>query len=237
MDRNGFARYLKQRGKAEHVVAELIAQVERWAGFLATERGKALDAAAVSDLRDYAAHAGGRRSRIDVRGIALFYRFTGQDDLATAAAALRESAVATRRSAFPLKSFPGVDADAIARLRALGVTNTEQMLAAGRTPQERTALAHRSGVALAAITELVRLSDLTRLFGVKGVRARLYHDAGVDSVHKVAACAPEELLRLTSDFVQRTGFNGIAPLPKEVESTIAEARRLPRIVIFEETEP
>ena len=43
---------------------------------------------------------------------------------------------------------------------------------------------------------------------------------------------PEVLLALTTDFVQRTGFEGIAPLPKEVSSTIANARRLPKVVVW-----
>jgi hypothetical protein len=41
---------------------------------------------------------------------------------------------------------------------------------------------------------------------------------------------PDELLRLTSEYVQRTGFPGIAPLPKEVSSTIVNARNLPKLV-------
>jgi hypothetical protein len=76
------------------------------------------------------------------------------------------------------------------------------------------------------------LSDLARLPGVKGIRARLYYDAGVDCVEKMAACETEALLALTAEFVERTGFNGIAPLPKEVASTIANAKRLPRVVEY-----
>jgi predicted RecB family nuclease len=80
------------------------------------------------------------------------------------------------------------------------------------------------------VLELVKLSDLSRLPGVKGIRARLYYDAGVDTVEKLAAWEPEALLSLTQEFVQRTQFEGIAPLPKEVSSTIANARKLPKVV-------
>ncbi len=78
--------------------------------------------------------------------------------------------------------------------------------------------------------ELVKLSDLARLPGVKGIRARLYYAAGVDCVEKLAACEPDDLLAATAAFVQRTGFNGTPPLPKEVSSTIANTRKLPRVV-------
>jgi len=33
-------------------------------------------------------------------------------------------------------------------------------------------------------------------------------------------------------FVEKTGFEGIAPLPKELESTIAEAKKLPKIIEY-----
>ena len=106
------------------------------------------------------------------------------------------------------------------------------MLAAAATPDLRAALSRKTGVAVEAILELAKLSDLARLPGVKGIRARLYYDAGVGSVAKIAACEPEALLALTAEFVQRSGFEGIAPLPKEVSSTIANARGL-QIVLEE----
>jgi DUF1009 family protein len=56
--------------------------------------------------------------------------------------------------------------------------------------------------------------------GVKGIRARLYYDTGVDCVEKMAAWGPDALLKMTAEFVERTGFEGIEPLPKEVSSTI-----------------
>jgi len=73
---------------------------------------------------------------------------------------------------------------------------------------------------------------LSRIEGVKNVRARLYHDAGVDTVEKMAKWNPEELRTYLTEFVNRTKFDGIAPLPKEVENTIEEAKKLPKIVTY-----
>jgi hypothetical protein len=137
---------------------------------------------------------------------------------------------AKRRNPFKLRDFRGVDHEVIAKLEAVGIKNAEQMLASGRTPESRTTLAKQVGIPLEMVLELVKLSDLSRLPGVKGIRARLYYAAGVDTVEKLAAWEPEALLEKTSDFVQKTGFEGIAPLPKEVSSTIANARKLPRLV-------
>ncbi len=135
-----------------------------------------------------------------------------------------------KQNPFKLRDFRGVNYEFIEKLERMGIKNAGQMLWAGETLEKRTLLARKAGIPEDALLELVKLSDLARLPGVKGIRARLYYDAGVDCVDKIAACEPEALLTITADFVQRTGFDGIPPLPKEVSSTIANARKLPKIV-------
>jgi hypothetical protein len=137
-----------------------------------------------------------------------------------------------RRNPFKLSEFRGVNSEYVEKLAAAGIKTAGQMLAAGQTAEKRVALARDIRVPEEAILELVKLSDLARLPGVKGIRARLYYDAGVDCVEEMAAWEPEALLKMTAEFVERTGFEGIAPLPKEVSSTIANAKRLPRVVEY-----
>jgi hypothetical protein len=69
---------------------------------------------------------------------------------------------------------------------------------------------------------------------VKGVRARLYVDAGVDSVEKMATWEPEKLRAMVVEFVERTGFEGVPTLPAEARYTIDYARKLPVIVSYED---
>lgn len=141
----------------------------------------------------------------------------------------RQSAMAEkRRNSFKLREFRGVEPEYAARLEALGIKSAEQMLAAGRTKEERAALAAETSIPEAAILELVELSDLARLPGVKGIRARLYYDAGVHSVDELGRWEPEVLRQMVTGYVERAGFDGIPPLPKEASSTVANARRLPR---------
>jgi hypothetical protein len=135
-----------------------------------------------------------------------------------------------KHNPFKLKDFMGVKPDQIATLEAAGVRNTSQMLSVGRTVKGREELANETGIPLEAVIELVKLSDLARLPGVKGIRARLYYAAGVDTVEKLAGWEPDALLEMTTEFVEKTGFPGVAPLPKEVRSTIANAWNLPKIV-------
>ena len=135
-----------------------------------------------------------------------------------------------KRNPFKLRDFRGVDPELIARLEASGLKNADQMLAAGCTRQQRATLVKETGIPEPVILELVKLSDLARLPGVKGIRARLYYLAGVDSIRKMASWEPEALRQMVADYVQRTGFEGLPPLPKEVSSTIANARNLPILI-------
>jgi predicted RecB family nuclease len=131
---------------------------------------------------------------------------------------------------FKLRDFIGVNPDQIAKLAAAGVKTTGQILSAGQTVESRANIARQAGIPEEVVLELVKLSDLARLPGVKGIRARLYYAAGVDTVEKLAAYEPEVLLKLTAEFVKDAGFPGIPPLPKEVSSTIVNARKLPNLV-------
>jgi hypothetical protein len=137
-----------------------------------------------------------------------------------------------RRVPFSLAGFRGVDPENVRKLNEQGIGNVEQMLKAGRTPPDRKALAAETGVPVDRIVELVKLSDLARIPGVKGVRARLYYDAGLDTVEKLAGKEPGELGAMLGEFVKQRSFAGVPPLPKEVAATVSAARRLENVVEF-----
>jgi hypothetical protein len=88
------------------------------------------------------------------------------------------------------------------------------------------------GVPLETVLEYVKLSDLTRVGALKRVRARLYYEAGVDTIEKLAAWDPAALREMFVAYVERTGFEGIAPLPREVENAVETAKKLPRLVEY-----
>lgn len=73
-----------------------------------------------------------------------------------------------RRTAFKLREFQGIAPEVVAKLAAYGIKSAEQMLIAGATQPQRAALAAAARVPEAIILELVKLSDLARLPGVKG---------------------------------------------------------------------
>lgn len=137
-----------------------------------------------------------------------------------------------KRNPFKLRDFRGISSEVISKLEALGIKNTDQLLTTGRTESQRATLVKESHIPEDNLLELVKLSDLARLPGVKGIRARLYYDAGVDSVEKMASWEAEPLRVMVTEYMVRTGFDGTPPLPKEVSSTIANARKLPKTIEY-----
>lgn len=234
-DQAAFRKFLKQKGKKEHVVDGLVSQVLEFEHYLAQERGKTLESANFADLLAYvelldAQVPGSARKK--VRGLGLYYQHSGNSSLAAQANQMRSQRIAKQRKPFLLRDFRGADPQDIQKLKDSGLVDVEQMRQAGKTPQARQWLAEKTGVAPEAILELVKLSDLARIQGLKGIRARLYYDAGAQTPQIIAQWEPENLRQMLTEFVERTGFEGIPPLPKEVQSCVNTARKLPQIVQY-----
>lgn len=232
-DETTFRQFLKRKGKKEHVVDGLVEQVQLFEIYLSDQGLAGLKAVGEQELSDYVASLEPQAVKAHMRALALYYQFIEDETLARLASKIRQQRIVKSRQAFKLGEFRGVQADDIRRLEAAGIVTVEDMLAAGSTPASRQALAEQTGVAAAVILELVKLSDLARLPGVKGVRARLFYDAGLDTPGRLAEWEPQALREYLVEWVERTGFDGIAPLPKEVSSSIDRARALPEIVVYD----
>lgn len=228
MNEQVFAEYLRRMEKRESRRVRAVKNVRKFERYL-SQTDKTADQAGPVDLEQFLErHARESTAKYEVYDLWRYYDATGNDRMKEAVDEMRYRFTPP----FKLSQFLGVDPSHVETLKGLGIRTNNQLLYAADTSEKRTELAEETGIPLAAIEELVKLSDLARLPGVKGIRARLYYDAGVDCVEKMAAWEPEALLKMTAEFVERTGFDGIAPLPKEVSSTIANAKRLPRVVEY-----
>jgi hypothetical protein len=92
-----------------------------------------------------------------------------------------------------LKAFPGIAAEHIERLAALGITQSRQLFERAATKKERAALARAANLPGEALLELVKLSDLARAGWVGPIFARLFYEAGADMVERLVQCVPEAL--------------------------------------------
>lgn len=91
------------------------------------------------------------------------------------------------------------------RLAKAGIVSTYQNIEAARSPEMRES-GCTYGYEMERILEYLKLSDLSRFVGLKGVRARLCYDAGADTLDKQSSWDPEESRPMLIDFVRRTGF-------------------------------
>ncbi len=234
MDQEAFRRFLKRGGRSESAIKRCVRYVQEFETYLQQHHdGAGLGSADPHKLEGFVSWLERKpktSAKTHLWALRYYYEYSADDDMRALADTLREERIT--RTPFALKDFRGVDQDHVGRLAAAGIKDVKQMRKAGRTPSDREALSARTGVPLDAILELVKLSDLARIPGAKSIRARLYHDAGVDTLEKMAEWDPVKLRAMLLEFVEQTGFDGIAPLPKEAASSVAKARELPKIIEY-----
>ena len=233
MDEKGFTDFMKKNRRSENTIKNCVEFIKTFETYLTDHKGgKTLAEASREDLEDFKFWRQEELKSVNkyLWGIGYYYEFISNPVIGRVAGELRGKKI--KRQPLALKKFRGVKPEHAVELLAVGIKDVNEMLHAGRTKSERETLSEKSGVPLDVILELVRLSDLARIPGLKNIRARLYHKAGVDSIEKLAAWDPEELRAMLIEFVEETGFDGIAPWPKEAKFAIETARKLPQIVEY-----
>jgi hypothetical protein len=232
MDTQAFLQFLKRGGRKPDVAERILRLVTHFQVFLADQADTNLDNVKPDHLDTFTIWIEKEQNaKTYLWAIRYYYQFTNIEEMAGYASQLREERII--RKPFALKDFRGVDPTHIEALRASGIRNIRQMLEAGKTPRLRAALADETNIPPASILELVKLSDLARVPGIKSIRARLYHDAGLDSIEKIAALEPDQILEIATRFIQQSGFDGIPPLPREVQSLVKKARSIPKVLELE----
>ena len=231
MDEEGFRRYLKKIGKSEKRCESEVRNVKKFEEYLSRHKNKKFGAETPEDLGDFVKWAKGKREKINVLLWVLnrYYSCVSNDLMFCAVNELIGVEFTKKGN---LKDFLGVNHQHTQALRKEGVFTSEHMLKAGRTEQGREKLAEKAGVPLGAILELVKLADLSRIPGLARKRARLYYDAGLDMMDKIAKWDHKEMRQMFVEFVERTGFDGTPPTPFEAAFTVKLAKYLPRIVEY-----
>ena len=232
MMEEGFRDDLKKQGKKGHIIQGLVDSVRLFENHL-KKREKEIHHTTKEDLFDYAAICESERegsARIKIRSVALYFGYIGNNEVAATANGIREAGISKDRPLFKLKDFLWVNQAHVSKLKTVGITDIAQIIESGKTPDARQKLARSTGMTIEDILELVKLSNLARVPGVKSIRARLYHDAGLDTLGKIALLDAPTLREVCIGFVKATSFPGVPPTLKEAAYTVRSAKTLPRIV-------
>lgn len=234
MDEKSFYFYLKRGGRSDSAADRCVRYVKEFETYLAENLdGKPLGKVSEDDLDgfvDWADQEPKPKTKTHLWALRYYFDYVSDDELRCYCSILRQERI--KRRPHSLAGFRGVVEDHVRALALVGIKTTEDMLTKGATKESRKALSNQTGIPEDAILEMVRLSDLSRIQGIKGIRARLYVDAGVDSIEKLAQSNPEQLREELIAFVEETNFDGIAPLPAELRSGVRKAKELPKIVEY-----
>jgi len=126
-----------------------------------------------------------------------------------------------------VRQLRGMTATTAAKLRSIGITRSDQLLEAARTPEGRKDLAAKTGLSSAEVLELANRADLARIKGIGEVYSNLLENCGVDTCMELARRNPENLhARLVTD----AAASGVrrAPALSQVTDWIEQAKALGR---------
>ena len=80
-----------------------------------------------------------------------------------------------------LEKFPGIPQTYVERLAHIGITHSRLMFRKAKDKQQREQLARDTDIPIDLLNELICLSDLSRVYGVGPVFARMLYDVGIIS--------------------------------------------------------
>ncbi len=131
-----------------------------------------------------------------------------------------------------LKYIEGIGDAYRQKLRQAGITNTDELLEKGSTVQGRNEIINTTGISEKILLRWVNMADLYRINGIGQEYAELLEAAGVDTVPELAQRVPANLLeKIAAANAQKKMVRRLPDL-SQVESWIAQAKSLPRIINY-----
>jgi hypothetical protein len=232
MDYDDFTHFLKKNKKSDKTIARHVAYVKTFETYLREKKhGKRLEEATPADAADFALWGDTELQGVTqyIWAIKSFAEYRSHHELEVTSNVLLGERYASQ---FKLKDFEGISPEHVNKLASLGIETAPQMIAAGGTREKREKLSQDLDIPIESVIKLVKLSDLSRIPGLKKIRARLYSEAGLDTIEKISLWDPEEMRSMLREFIKKSGFPGSAPLLKEAATTVETAKHLPRRVSY-----
>ncbi|MFW6196581.1 MAG: DUF4332 domain-containing protein [Thermoplasmatota archaeon] len=227
MDKDGLREYINSKGKDERTVNRIANTVSKFEKYLLD--GKTVDDASPEDIFEFLEmYTTEYVTKYNLNHLRAYYKATENEKMEKAVKEGEDNYTPP----YKLSEFYDIDEEYIEKLEKEGIKTNNQLLKEAETSEERRGLSKRTSVPLNVIEKLTKLSDLSRIFAVKSIRAKLYYDAGVDTVEKIAQWDPTEFREMIEEYVKNSDFPGEPTLQKEAEFTVDFAKKLPKKVKF-----
>lgn len=118
------------------------------------------------------------------------------------------------------------------KLRAAGISNTDQLLVAGKTKKGRVELAEKTGIGESLILKWVNMVDLYRVKGIGSEFSELLEASGVDTVKELKHRVPANLTQKMIEVNTRKKLTRRVPTQAVVAEWIEQAKTLPAAVEY-----
>ena len=126
----------------------------------------------------------------------------------------------------------GISVELAAKLKEQKILDSEKLLSAGCSPNDRKALAKLIGTTPKELLELLNRADLDRVAGIGVAYANLLEEAGVDSVKELAKRVPAHLYAKILEINTLKKITTHPPTAQQVEAWVAEAKSLPVLLEY-----
>ncbi|QJW89804.1 DUF4332 domain-containing protein [Spirosoma taeanense] len=126
-----------------------------------------------------------------------------------------------------LGELRGITDPVLKALKGHGLNDSEALLEAARTPQNRKALADATGVSTQVILELANRADLARIKGIGRVYSDLMEEAGVDTVKELAQRSATNLHAKLIEINSVRQFTQRPPSVEQITDFVEQAKALP----------
>ena len=137
-----------------------------------------------------------------------------------------------KNSGSKLIDIEGIGPVYAAKLNAVNIYTTSDLLNAGATPLGRKELAEKTGISGTLILEWINLADLFRIKGVGEEYSDLLEEAGVDTVVELAKRVPENLHAKMLEVNAKKSLVRRPPALNDVKRWVEEAKMLDRKIEY-----
>jgi hypothetical protein len=128
---------------------------------------------------------------------------------------------------YPIIDIDGIDGEAAAILKSVGIRTTARLLETARTMRGRKLLALKTGLNEKSLLCWANVADRMRIKGVSREYAELLQAAGVDTVKELKYRNPANLAKAMADVNKKNKLVRFLPSEKVVARWIDYAKKLP----------
>ena len=127
---------------------------------------------------------------------------------------------------YPITDIDGIDGEAAAILKSVGIRSTARLLEAARTVRGRKMLAIKTGFDEKQLLCWANVADRMRIKGIRKEYAELLQAAGVDTVKELKYRNPGNLANAMAEANKRRKMVRLLPSEKVVCAWIESAKKL-----------